>query len=163
MSASSQERLKQVLASYGADPARWPADERASLENAFHRTAPEDLPELAEAREIDAVLSAVPEVSVPDAALARILETASEYPKAEIVQFGERKAARKSVFDTFRLRDALPLGAALAASLLLGVFAGLDEQVGSFAVVASLETVSAGLEDSLWSFDPFNLSNGEPL
>jgi len=60
-------RLAEVLAAYGADPARWPAAERARLE-ALVRSDPQLL---VEAREIDRVLARAAQPAVPAGAAAR--------------------------------------------------------------------------------------------
>ncbi len=162
MSEANQNRLKQVLAAYGADPARWPDDERAALKREIAETGSSELPEWREAREIDAILSSAPEVPVSDRMIDQILMRAQEFPKAEVVPFAAKPSSVVSTVRRIGLREAVPVGVALAASLLMGVFAGLDEQIGSFATVASLETSSPALEDKLWSFDPFNMNEGEP-
>ena len=163
MSSSQNERLNRVLAAYGADPARWPADERAALRDLLETSDQHDLPELAGAREIDLVLSTVARPDVPHGALQNALAISEKNPKAEVVQLNTLTGPGNSWISQRSVREALPLGIALAASLLLGVFVGWDEQIGNFATVASLETPSDGLEDSLWSFDPFSLNDGEQL
>ena len=163
MSATNTERLKRILEVYGADPMRWPSEERAAMEHQLGGSDPKLLPELAEAQEIDLVLSSLGSVDIPDVALQKALSVSELNPKAQIVPLNGTRNGPGRWFSRERVREALPVGIALAASLLAGVFAGLDEQIGNFATVASLETVAPGLEDTLWSFDPFNMNDGEQL
>ena len=163
MSATDKERLKQVLAAYGAEPSRWPVEERAALERQLAATGSDDLPDLSEAREVDFLLSSLQEKPIPDTALQTVLALSEQNPKAQVVPIGAEDKAPVPWLNRQRLREAFPIGIALAASLLAGVFAGLDEQFGNFATVASLETPAPGLEDALWSFDPFNMGGGEQL
>jgi hypothetical protein len=54
-------RFTAIIAAYGADPARWPADEREAAQ-AFAKVAPiEATPILTEARRLDAMLDGLPE------------------------------------------------------------------------------------------------------
>ncbi len=163
MSNDKRARLKQVLQAYGADPAKWPAEERAELERQFAQSDQLQFPEMHEAREIDAVLSSLPEIPVSNASVERILDAARQHPKATIHSFPPTEISNTSRVERLRLREALPFGLAMAASLLIGVFAGLDDQIGGFATVASLENSSPSLEENIWSFDPFNMNEGEPL
>lgn len=163
MSATKGGRLKQVLEAYGADPSRWPVEDCAELERLLEASGSQDQAALAEAREIDLILSSLGRVDVPDAALQRALEVSAQNPKAQVVPLNHSIKTQNPWVSQHRLREALPVGIALAASLLAGVFAGLDEQIGNFATVASLETAVPGLEDALWSFDPFNMNDGEQL
>lgn len=116
-------RLAEVLAAYGADPARWPASERAGLQ-ALLASEPELL---AEASEIDRVLAraAMPAPSVQGKAqlLARI---AREKPKADVVPFERARARpRPSIW-------SWGTAAALAASFAFGIFLGGTTNFGNF-------------------------------
>ena len=162
MSATDRDRLNKVLAAYGADPARWPEAERADLEREGSRGA-QDSPELREAHEIDVVLATAPDIKIPEGAMDKVLELAQRSPSAEVIQFSPERRLSRTLLKRIQVREAVPIGIALAASLLVGVFAGFDEQVGSVVSVASLESSAPALEDELWSFDPFKMTEGEPL
>lgn len=74
------ERLHHLVAAYGAEPRHWPDVERPAAEALVARSsAARDL--LAQARELDAVLAAVP-ADVPDAAMAR-LTAATAFPPSQ--------------------------------------------------------------------------------
>lgn len=98
-----QERFFQIIEAYGAKPERWPDAERADAE-AFV-TANPDLAAmaLAEARELDAILGPA-EADISDLLERRILQGLPELPAA---------AAPRWIAP-----------AAVAASLLVGVFIG---------------------------------------
>jgi ferric-dicitrate binding protein FerR (iron transport regulator) len=64
-----RERFRALLASYGADFAKWPEDERARAE-AFTATSHEAAQWLAEEQRLDQLLDAAPEL-LPSAALLR--------------------------------------------------------------------------------------------
>src|SRR5262249_23155819 len=111
-------RLAEVLAAYGADPARWPAAERdgliAHVENTPH------LPGLlAGAREIDQILASARAPSVPAGAAARLLAQAGQRkPEATVIPFDRARARpRPSIW-------SWGAAAALAASFGLGIFLG---------------------------------------
>ena len=118
----NRERFEQVLAAYGADPKRWPADERAALE-AYAAANADAAMSLADARDIDAILDQAREPLAPNAQLA-----------SRILNAAPRKALRTVSFDA-RARWAL------AACALLGVIAGYGG--GRFAPSASSEDTEA--------------------
>ncbi len=111
-SDATVKRLFAVLASYGADPARWPAAERAAL-----------LPYLAEAaeaskdaRRIDRLLDLAPFHSLPLGLEARLL--------ARI------RTPAPARFD-LGWSAALPLVASLALGVYLGATGALDDLLPS--------------------------------
>src|SRR5262249_6594923 len=86
-------RLAEVLAAYGADPARWRAAERERL-MAHVENAPELQALLSEAREIDQVLARARAPAVPAGAANRLMARAGQQkPKATVIPF-ERARAR---------------------------------------------------------------------
>lgn len=111
-------RLAEVLAAYGADPARWPLSEREGL-LAHVENAPELAALLAEAREIDRVLARTRAPQVPAGAVARLMaEAARQKPGAAVIPFDRPRARpRPSIW-------SWGAAAALAASLGLGIFLG---------------------------------------
>lgn len=71
-----RERFEQIVAAYGAEPRRWPADERAAAE-AFATAHADAATLLAEARATDALLEAAQDAAAPsDLLAARILKRA---------------------------------------------------------------------------------------
>src|SRR5437868_11350532 len=116
-------RLADVLAAYGADPARWPVSEREGLE-ATLRSEPELL---AQAVEIDRVLAkAVPPAAPADAKarlLARVAETPQQVNVVPLVP--ARSKPRSSVW-------SWSTAAALAASFAVGIFLGNNTNFANF-------------------------------
>jgi hypothetical protein len=103
------ERLKAVLATYGADPAHWPVGERAALLGGMN-----EVPALAaEAAEIDLVLGRAAMVKVPAHLAARITAASGGSPPAGV----RMPSPGHSPWSWIS-------AAALAASLALGVFIG---------------------------------------
>ena len=112
------ERLARVTAAYGADPARWPAGERAALKDilADMDAAAEQLDE---ERALDRLLDMVPPAEPPPGSVDRILAAAGiRSPGGEVVQF--RRAGPAAPVG-LRLGPAIGL---IAASLVLGIFTG---------------------------------------
>ena len=111
-------RLAEVLAAYGADPARWPLSERDRLLAHVER-APELQALLAEAREVDQVLALARAPEVPAGARARLMaEAARQKPQQNVVPFDKGQTRpRPSVW-------SWGAAAALAASFAFGIFLG---------------------------------------
>lgn len=124
-SKDNRQRLRQVLSAYGADRARWPAEDRRSLAQALDLDAEMRAFET-EAREIDALLSSAP---VPAAGAARrsravagVLERIGEPTANNVVPLGSRKPAQPA---RRRGRTAeWPAATLIAASLVLGIALG---------------------------------------
>jgi hypothetical protein len=119
-------RLAEVLAAYGADPARWPAAERDRL--MAHLDNVSDLQALLSgAREIDQVLALVKAPEVPAGAVARLLaQTGQQKPSAAVITLDRARAGpRPSIW-------SWGAAAALAASFGLGVFLGSTSLAPSF-------------------------------
>ena len=140
-------RLAEVLAAYGADPARWPASERDRL-LAHVEGAPELGALLAEAREIDQVLARVKAPAVPAGAAARLLARAGEHrPQTTVIPF-DRAGARPQPPSIWSWGAA----AALAASFGLGIFLGttnLTLPIGDNGVVEIDDPiVLTGIDDA---------------
>lgn len=107
------ERLTEILDAYGADPARWPADERAAA-RAFAAKDPRAAGALDEARRLDNLLDAYDPGA--DASVARVrnaLEKAiAHVPSATAIPF-------------LAAWSSWQRGAALAAVLMFGVATGI--------------------------------------
>lgn len=114
MEDGKQDRLEQLIASYGADPARWPVAERGK---------PTAIAGIEDARAIDRILDFASEPVMPDGATSRLLQRLEERPAAEVVPFRPRNAQRPGFI---RYAAALPLAASLALGIYLGAMGTLD-------------------------------------
>ncbi len=119
-------RLAEVLAAYGADPARWPAAERDRL-MAHLDVAPDLQALLTEAREIDRVLAEARAPEVPTGAAARLVARAGQQnASATVIPLSPARARpRPSIW-------SWGAAAALAASFGLGMFLGTTNLAPSF-------------------------------
>lgn len=117
------ERLAKVTAAYGADPARWPAGERATLKDILaDMDAAAD--QLDEERALDRLLDMVPPPEPPPGAVDRVFATAGiRAPGGDVVPF--RRAGPLAPVG-LRLGPAIGL---IAASLVLGIFTGTTHLV----------------------------------
>jgi len=142
---AKRTRLREVLAAYGADPARWPVAERRGLE-LLAQSEPELL---AEAREVDRLLATARAPQVPAGAAARLLAKAGQQkPEPTVVPFerGRAKARpRPSIW-------SWGAAAALAASFGLGIFLGTTNFAAKFGDSGVVEIddpiVLTGIDDA---------------
>lgn len=120
---ATRTRLAEILAAYGADPARWPLSERAALE-VLLRNEPELL---AEAVAIDRVLAKAPSPQAPAGAKALLLARAArEKQTVNVVPLDRARARpRPSIW-------SWGTAAALAASFALGIFLGGSTNFANF-------------------------------
>ena len=156
----NMKRLELVLDAYGADPQRWPADERETLVR--EAKSPEGLALMAEAAGIDAMLNALPQPAMPAGALERMMATVpGRETSAEIVDFSTvRKSGKNQMF-----REFVPAAVAVAACLVLGVMLGTSQLAEQYLpanmVVASNDTT---LQDgSVLDLDDGGFEDGEVL
>lgn len=132
MDPKQSARLAGLVEAYGADPARWPVEERplAEFVGEFDVT---------EAREIDAILAharrPVVDQAARTAAMARIMAATSR-PKAPSRQFQHR------IWSAWG-----PAATALAASFALGIYLGSAGLVDDMMPGLSLNTDTAMLQD----------------
>jgi hypothetical protein len=111
------KRLSEVVAAYGANPARWPKGERSRLEEA----ARENPRMLAEAHEIDRVLelaSAPRNSQEGQARLLRAITHEGQAHASNVVSLPSRVLPRRSH------AWAWAAAATLAASLAFGIYLG---------------------------------------
>jgi hypothetical protein len=122
----NRERFETLLAAYGADPKRWPAEERAAAK-AFN-------PDLAgEARSIDALLDIAREAPQTNPGLA-----------SKIMNAAPRKAARTSF--AFDRRAALALAACAVVGVVVGYGSGRLAPVGEDPDAALMTALEMSFE-----------------
>lgn len=122
---AARERLKAVLAAYGADPAHWPESDR-KLAPLLASGDPELLAQVQDARATDAALARASHPESPAGAAERLVARVAEEP-GRVVSFAAR--AREQPPPTpAALPGRLAAAAALAASLLLGLYLGASGQ-----------------------------------
>lgn len=126
------ERFENLIAAYGAEPARWPAGEReaALAFVAADRAQAERL--LFEARMIDAMLDASPSAAVPHALRDRILAMAPRERPERRVHLG--------------FSGWFKAGAGLAAACAVGAVAG-SLTISQLAGEAQADTILAQASD----------------
>ena len=157
--------LQHILDVYGANQARWPADRRGRA-TALLAASPEAAGMLAQAALLDGLLDQVPSVShereralaqrVVAAAGARASLAAPPAGKsANIVAF-KRPAAQTSA----AVHRAA--GAALAASLLLGIFVG-SSGAGSMSVAYMSDALGLNDEESEMASSVDQLAGSEEV
>jgi hypothetical protein len=133
-----RKRLEQVLAAYGADPGRWPeADRRlAHLLGAKDKAA---------ARKIDALLGQASPIAAPSGAQDRLAARLSQ-SRGNVIAMTPRTPRPRF--------PSLWAGAALAASLAIGVY------LGGTGVADDLMESVAGLDEPL---DLIGLGDAEAI
>ena len=116
--------LESTLERYGADRTRWPADMRRQLAGLLG-TSKEAQCLVSEATALDRLLDMAPSLSdARGKALAdRIVSAAKTMPRVVATS-----AAKRQTFSLSR-RENWAAGAALAASLVLGLYAGSQQSV----------------------------------
>jgi hypothetical protein len=115
MDNERQARVAHLLASYGADRARWPEADR-------------DLPAAdgdarREAAAIDRLLSLASDPAVPAGAELRLMQKIADPRSAAVVALAARRPPRAALV---RYAAALPLAASLALGVYLGARGSLD-------------------------------------
>lgn len=116
MENSMDNRLRQLLESYGADKLRWPeADRGLPLEDGSAIAG--------NARAVDRILAMASEPAVPDGAAARLLDCIAGQRQAQVIPFRPAVRRRSGIF---RYAAAIPLAASLALGIYLGAQGSLD-------------------------------------
>jgi len=163
--ATDTTRLKDVLLAYGARPENWPEDERETLANTASSDDAEVQALLREAEEIDAVLNRLPEARVPEGAVERALTKVMDPPAAPVIDLQAARAKRSRLRPQFDLRQAIPVGIAMAASLMIGVLAGFSDLTSTYIPDSGTITLAGIAEDNvadtLIGFETFTLAEGE--
>ena len=135
----SLDLLERTLEAFGANPARWPVDARAELQN-FITGNVQAQAKMAEAQSLDRVLGFAPVLSAgKNAKLAdRIVVAAQRQPRAVSSQ---TLAVRTP---SVRFANRAMVAVALAASLVLGVMVGQNTSIGALAdAIVNGETASS--------------------
>jgi hypothetical protein len=112
------ERFKVLLDGYGADPARWPAAERAAAET-FARRSPEAAALMAAARALDRALAWLP-AAAPALDPVAVAAAASAAPQ---------RRARQPRRSGFGFGLAWPNFAGLAAAMVIGFVVGWNGMI----------------------------------
>ena len=136
-------RLAEVLAAYGRNPLRWPEADRVRFANLLRE--PELLPEhlSAEADALDKLLDAATAASITEPPGARdrlfsAIRTQEVTPSAAMYD-------RKPFWRSAILPQQLLVAGTLAASVMLGVLAGVGTEAGSL-LADSLQLTGASDE-----------------
>jgi hypothetical protein len=150
MTMMTLQRFKDLVEAYGAEPARWPEDERIAALELLERSA-EARAAMEEAQALDRLLDLSPSTAVTPALQERIL--AALPPRSQ-------SASGVGAFLVSLLpgRPAWVPAAALALSLALGLgvgtfaptLAGLDDGAGDAALIA----LGGGLDDAAFWDQP---------
>ena len=126
MNRNPTDRLREILSSYGADPARWPPRDREQLAHLL----PQVSSEAAVAAEIDAVLNSASHIIVPGGAEARLMRRLSA-GAGTVIAFPKPRF--------YRWLIAMPL----AASLALGVYLGAEGSLDSILPTSVTGTIAS--------------------
>jgi anti-sigma-K factor RskA len=144
------ELLQSFLDRHGADPARWPAHERAKVEGLI-ANAPEARRAVEKARRLDAALGRYGNTATPDdAALARLTAKLNGPLPAQKRPFWRMPA----VLLDWQFAPAWPRMAALACCAVLGFaigISGVDRQLDTRTTTVS----SSDLSTTVFDADPF--------
>lgn len=157
------QRLEVLLDAYGADPARWPAAERAAA-LALLAADPAARAGLEQARQLDRALDALPPAPAPAGDLAARIRVAAQQRDATL-QRDSGPAAPQPIPVAGPVADPVPANsnrpawrfpAALTASALLGLWLGFA--TGPFPIDSGGTTDLAALDQqdvAVLAFGPF--------
>lgn len=139
------DRLKELLDAYGADPDRWPLEERLAMLDLLARSdAAKDL--AAQAAGLDTLLDRAP-LAVPSAATVEALS--SRIMRRLPARMAERVAAPLRV--AFGWPNWLALAAATVAGLVIGwASLGVGPGLAAGPELADVLASPAVLENRLW-------------
>jgi hypothetical protein len=114
-------RLKRLIEAHGADPQRWPPDERAAA-LALLASSPEAQALVAEARRLDALLAAVPVGDAAPAATVALRRRIAALPAGG--EGGQPGGGAHWMLGPWSLARVWPSAAGLAAAGLIGLVVG---------------------------------------
>ena len=118
---ASKDRLEAVLAAYGADPARWPRQDRA-LASLLAAKDPAMAASVEDARGLDSALARASRPVAPAEALERLMARAGDRPGNVATFIG--RARTGPPMGRAVLPGRIAALTALAASLALGLYLG---------------------------------------
>jgi hypothetical protein len=133
-------RFESLIAAYGADPARWPAAERAAAEALLAR-APELRARTAQAAALDTALDRWPSPAPPALDAEQLAARVSAMPQGRVVAFRPRRRAAAL------WPNAAGLAAAALAGFLIG-WSGLDSNL--LPPREETSTVALIIEEATW-------------
>ncbi len=151
-SEMSRQRLAEIVAAFGAAPARWPAAEREAAEALMARSA-DARALVAEARELDVLLDMAPDFAATPELVSRIMAARPVSGRPGRPAFGARGAGNigRGPAEPWRalVRAVWPYGSpafpagALACSIALGLTLGFASPVtmGALGISTSTGTV----------------------
>lgn len=153
-------RFEELLAAYGADPARWPHAERAEAEH-LRATSPDARALHDEAARLDSVLSRASAVSAPADLAARILAQApaAATPEGRTQSVPAPAPSRGSPARWNWLRELWPGGAAwqpaaaLAASMILGLAVGAAFESTFIPAMSDDDALASDAMGAFWLGD----------
>jgi hypothetical protein len=124
-----RDRLKALLAAYGADPSRWPKRDR-ELASMLAAGDPDISALLEDARAVDNVLARASRPDLPAGAGQRLAARVAEVPSNVVSFSGHAKqpSRPRQAAMPGRLAAASALASTLAASLALGLYLGASGQ-----------------------------------
>lgn len=138
MKRDEAKRRGELLASYGADPARWPAAEQ-KLASGMTGGEAENA---AEAGKIDRLLDLATRPALPPGAESRLMQHIAASPgRAPVVVL---RPAPLKLRRTLQWLAALPL----AASLALGVYLGAEGSLDAFLPSAITGSLASAEDDA---------------
>ena len=108
---TKRERLRNLLAAYGADPKHWPQQDRDELQ-AWFQSSGELVKETGDAQALDRLLDTQTPPKMPLGAIGRAMAKTADIPQAH-----KTTAPFKS--------GIVPISALLAASLVFGIYLGM--------------------------------------
>ena len=154
MNGHERERLKRVVAAYGAEPRRWPEADRAALAHLIEDASGE--PWMREAGTVDSLLDGLPEPRMREDLASEIIMAARSTAQAEAGRVVEISARPGSLTRLTGLwGQAALLAASLAAGLWLGTSGSMDSLIygdlQSFSELAVSDEVANGDAYPWWA------------
>ncbi|MDM7945499.1 MAG: hypothetical protein QUV20_04135 [Oceanibaculum nanhaiense] len=123
LQAMDLQRLEALLDAYGADPARWPAAERAAA-LALLAIEPAAQARLEQARQLDRVLDALPPAPAPAGDLAARIRAVARHQRAPAAPVAPIPAPIPANGNRAPWRFTMALAASAVIGLWLGFAAG---------------------------------------
>ena len=128
------EALQQMLDTYGGEPSRWPAGARERFQPLLAGDAAARST-MAASHALDTILSQAPAVpaarriALAERIVSEALAAQADRPRGEVIDLSARRVAARGVPP--RPTPMWQAAAVLAASLMLGVFAGISGELAN--------------------------------